>query len=679
MQKIHVVCYHVNMTTRALKPVDPLKSLETLNPVIAKQWHPTLNGDLKPRQFTLFSSVPAFWVCPVDERHVWNSKIAARSVSPGCPVCNNKIIIAGVNDLASHEEFAHIIAEWHPDNVLTPQQVAPQSNKKVMWRCSDNPQHVWSTNIANRTALGSNCRECSIVKRSGPRDMERTIDTHPVLSQEWHSDNDLDPTMVTLGSSAIVKWQCSVKPSHVWFASVTNRSKGPGCPDCSGRNVDIATKNLLVLFPDIAAQLHANSGVDPSTLNSNSQTDDVLWQCKTNEAHSWLATPHSRAVIGTGCPHCLGKTRREPLTDHPTLVAEWSPSNKRRPEEFTAGSGHLAEWTCSAVTTHAPWKSTILDRTRGRGCPSCAAENFASSQEKVIGDILSALGVEFLTSVRGQIGHGLELDLYLPEYKLAIEFNGVYWHSDRFKKRNYHQAKHLACKKAGIALYQIWEDDFRERKGAVVCDLAARLGKTAELRKALPYLDPMLTETIYAKDTVATSISVDDAKDFLETYHMKGFSSGSNYVGLFDLTGRMRAVVSLLRTSNPARWGDVLITRYATAGAVVSGLETLLAHAEPRIPVMRWVAFSDLANEDGSLYEEAGFAVDGEPLPLDYAYVVRGARVHKVNYTPERFKKDRNLLWADGATERELAKLNGLLRVWDTGRVRYVKGITLPL
>ena len=664
------------MTERALRPVEYAKSLQALNPDVARQWHPTLNGGLTPSDFTQFSTARAFWVCTDDERHVWNSKISARSVAPGCPVCRGKVVISGVNDLGSSAEHALIVAEWHPDNAITPQEVTVRSNKSVAWVCSNDDSHTWTAKIANRTALGSGCPVCSVKKRSGARQMSRTVANDPILSVEWSAVNDCDSASVTLGSGLVAHWVCRVDSSHTWDASVVNRSKGSGCPCCSGRTVDIEAKNLLALFPEIASQLHPDARIDPATLNSNSHLD-VPWQCSVNPKHSWLSSPRTRTVLGTGCPHCLNRTRREPLSDHAALVAQWGPSNEKSPDEYSAGSQYIAEWVCSADEHHAPWRAAIVDRTRGRGCPSCAAENFASSQEREIADVLTALGVTFLSSVRGQIRHGLELDLFLPELNFAIEFNGVYWHSDRFKKRNYHQAKYLACKRAGIALYQVWEDDWNERRDVVIRDLAARLGKTAELAKALPSVDRMLTEqTDAATDAfVVNSIAMEAARDFLEAHHVKGFSRGSNYVGLFDMQGRLRAVASLLRTMTPEQRGDVIITRYATAGGVLGGLGAILAWMEPRIPMKRWVGFADLGFEDGSVYVLGGFEANGDPTPLDFSYVIGSQRVHKVNFTRERFKSDPDLLWVEGATERELAKLNSMLRVWDTGRVRYVRDV----
>lgn len=83
------------------------------------------------------------------------------------------------------------------------------------------------------------------------------------------------------------------------------------------------------------------------------------------------------------------------------------------------------------------------------------------------------------------------------------------------------------------------------------------------------------------------------------------------------------------------------------------------------------VTFSDNQVSDGGLYEKLGFSKDKDLLP-DYKYLVDEERIHKFNYRINRFKKDPTLIYKEGLTERELAEINGLERVWDCGKTRWV-------
>lgn len=85
-----------------------------------------------------------------------------------------------------------------------------------------------------------------------------------------------------------------------------------------------------------------------------------------------------------------------------------------------------------------------------------------------------------------------------------------------------------------------------------------------------------------------------------------------------------------------------------------------------------FVTFSDTQISDGGLYASNGFVVDSLLSP-DYSYLVGGQRVHKFNYRKARFEKDPELLFNEDMTERKLAELNDIPRIWDSGKVRWAK------
>lgn len=122
------------------------------------------------------------------------------------------------------------------------------------------------------------------------------------------------------------------------------------------------------------------------------------------------------------------------------------------------------------------------------------------------------------------------------------------------------------------------------------------------------------------------------------------------------------------------REGEWSIERYATAGVISGGFTRLLAHAERTIEPQQWITFADLTVSDGNLYENNGFVEDtARRLKPDYAYVYEGKRVHKFNFRLKRFRDDPLFLYDPEMSESELAELNGLPRVWDAGKIRYVK------
>ena len=83
------------------------------------------------------------------------------------------------------------------------------------------------------------------------------------------------------------------------------------------------------------------------------------------------------------------------------------------------------------------------------------------------------------------------------------------------------------------------------------------------------------------------------------------------------------------------------------------------------------MTFADHQVSKGGLYERLGFTLDKE-IPPDYSYVVNNKRTHKFNYRKKRFLTDPQLTYVEGLYEKELARLNGLPRIWDSGKTRYI-------
>ena len=148
-------------TMKRLQP--GINDLATTYPEIAKQWHPTKNGALQPPEVTRASHKKVWWVC--EKGHEWQAAIKHRtSQGTGCPVCKNRVVVVGVNDLeTTHPEIAK---QWHPEKngELSPTDVTKGTYKKVWWMCEK--KHEWEAIISARTSQGHGCPYCARKRRS---------------------------------------------------------------------------------------------------------------------------------------------------------------------------------------------------------------------------------------------------------------------------------------------------------------------------------------------------------------------------------------------------------------------------------------------------------------------------------------------------------------------------------
>lgn len=207
--------------------------LETGRDELLSQWDEHLNGPLTAADITYGSKRKVWWRCA--KGHEWQASAGSRTIKDtGCPVCAGKRVCPGENDLASL--FPKFASQWHREKngALRPEQVTPNSNRRVWWRCSLG--HEWQAVVAARTSNGSGCPYCAGRKvLAGFNDLATR---EPLLAKQWHPklNGSLTPEMVTPGSHRKVWWQCP--DGHVWRAVIYSRS-GPqksGCPICAGRD-----------------------------------------------------------------------------------------------------------------------------------------------------------------------------------------------------------------------------------------------------------------------------------------------------------------------------------------------------------------------------------------------------------------------------------------------------------
>lgn len=650
------------------------ESLAQTHPDIAAQWRST---DLSPRDVTHGSHTVARWEC--EQGHEWEASVLSRTSGRGCPVCTGKRVVAGINDLATLRP--DLAAQWADARDI--QSVALKSNYSARWKCAEG--HQWQAVVASRTrseeASCPSCREVSKEvahlfvawegalarwrcerghewlstpfeqqRRSHPCQECRSVAVlHPELVREWADERSA--ARFTVSSREKVQWRCP--KGHLFFSTVASRVGGSGCTVCSNRLILAGVNDMWTVDPLLAEEL-----TDPQEgyrLGAGS-TLPTSWSCP--DGHTYTASPDSRRR-GTGCPVCANVEVRTGINDlaslRPDLAAEWA--DARSILTVSIGSAHVARWRCEKGHL---WETAVYCRTRtpGTGCPECAARSYSSRfEQEIAAFIRTVLGADDAveTGVRRFRRSGVtEFDIYVASANVAVEANGIYWHSEAGGKTKFaHAEKQAAAEKLGIQLIQVWEDDWTNRRAIVERALAHKLGVSRE-------------PVIPTRKTVARPVTLDEARSFLDENHIQGFTGASYYIGL-EFEGQLVAVLSLKRTGSE---GELRLERFATSARVPGAQSKLIRFAERTIDWSYLITFADREVSDGNLYEKTGWVRDGEVAP-DYKYVVNGRRVHKFNYRLKRFRDDPTLKFEEGRTERELAALNKLARVWDSGKIRY--------
>jgi hypothetical protein len=332
------------------KTLAGFNDLFTTHPDVAHQavgWDPGL--------ITAGSGKKLSWRC--SEGHIYESTVANRTTlnrGTGCPICANKVVIRGLNDIAS--KFPEIAGEadgWDPT------LVTPGSSKRLAWKCRVGHQYV-TTPAARTGDRKSGCPACSNrILISGFNDLATRFPEIASEADGW------DPSKISAGAHNKLSWRCI--NGHTYLASIVNRtSHKSGCPICSGRNLLTGFNDLATKFPDIASEAF---GWDPQQISAGTH-HKRLWKCPLG--HIYEASISSRtSKVSRGCSICAGKQIQIGFNDlasqFPEIALEadgWDPMT------ITSGIDTKMKWKCPQGHLYS---ASVGSRTNlGTGCPVCA-------------------------------------------------------------------------------------------------------------------------------------------------------------------------------------------------------------------------------------------------------------------------------------------------------------------
>ena len=256
----------------------------------------------------------------------------------------------------------------------------------------------------------------------------------------------------------------------------------------------------------------------------------------------------------------------------------------------------------------------------------------------------------------------LELDIVIPDKHIAIEFNGVFWHSD-FNPRmckTYHRDKSLKCRDKGYQLLHIWEDDWYNRKDIIKDYIKSKLG--------------LCSKRIYARKCHVREIDAHTARLFVDSNHIQGYSNATYKIGLFYddvlvsvmLVGKLR---DMMGSKPKERHYEIyrVVSREDTE--VVGGFSKMLKYFERTYNPECIITYGDLCYTLGNVYLKCGFTDEGLSSPC-YSWQINGVRYHRSNFMKcklEECKKDPSL------TEDQVMRSRHAYKVWDAGKIKFVK------
>lgn len=283
-------------------------------------------------------------------------------------------------------------------------------------------------------------------------------------------------------------------------------------------------------------------------------------------------------------------------------------------------------------------------------CSICYPKT-VSRAESEIATFIRTLGENIITNDKSILS-GKELDIYIPDKNIAIEYNGIYWHSSIKKTPNYHVNKMLECKKQNIQLIHIFEDEWQTKPEIVKNRLRSILGHD---------------DRVAARKCNIIALTFEEYKNFVEKTHIRGYAHSTIKYGL-ALDGKIKAVMGFSK-SRYTKTGYELI-RYCSDGTVVGGAGKLLKHFIKKHRPECIVTYADRCWSNGNLYKKLGFTdITSSEANTGYWYIKNGIRYHRSNFTKARLIK---LGYDPNKNESAIMQELGYTKIHDCGNYKFI-------
>lgn len=257
-----------------------------------------------------------------------------------------------------------------------------------------------------------------------------------------------------------------------------------------------------------------NSIIPLETYRGGSQK--ILCECKACGL-KWEVVADS-LLSGHGCPKCYRKQQTMTNDEFLARVNEFEDSNEYEflsPYIKNQEKIKIKHLKCGNEYEATPWHFL-----HGRRCPKCAWANVnVSDKEKDVRSFVEECGVYAIYNTR-EIIPPLELDIYIPDKKVAIEFNGTYWHGDEQKPTDYHYIKSKMCEEKGIRLIHVFEYEWDNPRQRPI------------LENIIKHALGITEKVIYARKCKIEERKSASMREFFETNNIQGFRGGQRAICL---------------------------------------------------------------------------------------------------------------------------------------------------
>ena len=435
-----------------------------------------------------------------------------------------------------------------------------------------------------------------------------------------------------------------------------NHLSGYGCSKC-GIDKQYGPKRTTEDFIKECISVHG-SKYDYSKVIYTGANNKIIIVCKEHGEFEQVAYGH---LIGKGCMKCFHERRagvsRLDVEEVRNRLNSFFNGEYEIVSDLEKDYQNLYSSVTFKCKKHGEFKQKVINRLAGHGCPTCG--KVISRAENDVAEFINSLGVQVDRNVKKLIDVG-ELDIVVRSNNIAIEYNGLRWHSDAYVSDDYHLVKTEKCKEKGVRLIHIFEDEWLTKPEIVKSRLRNILG---------------CNETkIFARKCIVKELSNKEVRSFLNGNHIQGHVNAKVSLGLFyndELVSVMTFSSLRKNLGQTAKEDSYELLRFCNKlnTSVVGGASKLLSFFEKRFKPKMVISYADRRWSEGELYTSLGFEFEHLSQP-NYFYVRGSQRENRFKYRKSELVKQGH---DPSKSERVIMEELGYVRVYDCGAMRFVK------
>ena len=458
-------------------------------------------------------------------------------------------------------------------------------------------------------------------------------------------------------------------PDHGEFWAEPSRHlhvrESGGCPTCGKILRGQRRSNSDHSWINRAAEVHEGKytylGISPVEGTPDAAKRTITFICS---EHGEITKSLKDHVLGKrGCWHCgqlVSAEKRTRTTEEVQKEIETIYPGKLSFEKFTY-AGARENFTLHCLEHGLEFETNIDRCHKNPGfypCPKCSPRSDSATQ-RLISESIIAMGIPTVYNDRKTLD-GKEIDILVPDLNLGIEYNGVYWHSEKWLTRVRDAKWHMVEKQQlatgkGVELVHF---DSTIPSEKIINFIKFKAGKVAR---------------VFARKTVSAQVEQPTAEAMLDELHIQGAAKGCTSYGLFQ-NKELLGVASFSRATSergnkdPHRWE---LRRMVFNCQVIGGASKLLKAFTREHPEVRsLISYSDNRWFTGGVYNALGFE-HTKDCPLDYAYTKGDSIWHKAQFKHSAMKTKPNFVYDENLSEIQNCHNNGYFRIWDCGKKKW--------